>query len=236
MRNIILCVAFAAAAAFATCTDSLYMASYIYEPGEFEQAYQSSADDAALAEIRPLSDDTIYLYLPNISPRVRRFVIENRGYLARFDRLILDLRGNYGGQLAEAYVIADIFLENGDIIGHESGRFSFLNREIKARGVREISFESIVIMQNAQTASAAESLILALSANLDNVTLVGETSYGKATAQIVLPLKDGFSMNASVLSLRGPNGENINEVGIKPDIEYSGKSMLEFVTALRGGY
>ncbi|MCL2853498.1 MAG: S41 family peptidase [Defluviitaleaceae bacterium] len=209
-----------------------YTAANPYSPDEFRQVRQTFRDDAANAEARPVSDNTIYLHLPNISPYVRRFVMDNRDNIARFDRLILDLRGNYGGQLADAYRIADMFLADGDIIGHESGRLPFLNREITAHGSRDFEFDSIIILQNSFTASAAESLILALTANLDNVTLVGETTFGKGTAQIILPLRDGYSVRTTVMTLRGPNGESIDALGIEADIRYTGVTMLDFALAL----
>ena len=232
--KILLCVTLAFFLLVAACANRSYTAAYLYNPGEFDQLRLAAREDAARAEKRLISDDTVYLYLPNISPDVRRFVVGIRGELARFERLILDLRGNYGGQLAEAYRIADMFLNDGDIIGYESGRFPFLDREIVARGGRAFEFESIVIIQNAGTASAAESLILALIANLDNVTLVGETTFGKGSAQIVLPLRDGYSMIAPVLTLSGPGGESIDTAGIAPNIEYTGvETMLDFVLALK---
>ena len=228
-----LCAALVVFLVAAACANRGYMAAYRQRPGEFEQLRLAATEDANRAEKRPVSDDTVYLYLPNISPDVRRFVAGIRGELMRFERLILDLRGNYGGQLAEAYRIAEMFLEDGDIIGHERGRFPFLNREIVARGGRAFEFESIIIIQNAGTASAAESLILALIANLDNVTLVGETTFGKGTAQIVLPLRDGYSIIARVLTLSGPTGESIDTAGITPNVEYAGvETMLDFVLAL----
>jgi len=213
--------------------DDIY--TFLYKPGEFQEIRQIVRTDAARAEIRQISEDTVLMYLPNISPDVRRFVMDNRDKLASFDHLIFDLRGNYGGQLADAYQIADLFLERGEIIAREAGRLPPLNREVRARGSRELEFESIVILQNGRTASASESLILALAGNIDNVTLVGQPTFGKAIAQIVVPLRDGFQMNASVMTLSGPNHEHIHMIGIVPDIEFSGDAagLLDFVLSLR---
>ena len=209
--------------------------TYLYNPGEFQQVQQIVRADAARAEITQISEDTVLMYLPNISPEVRRFVEEHRAKLASFDHLILDLRGNYGGQLADAYQLADMFLQRGEIIAFEAGRLAVLNREIRARGTRELEFESITILQNGRTASASESLILALTGNLDNVTTVGRTTFGKGIAQVVVPLRDGFSMRASVMTLYGPNNESIHLSGIAPDIEFLGDAadLLGFVLEMR---
>jgi len=196
--------------------------TYIYNPGEFQQVQQIVRADAARAEITQISEDTVLMYLPNITPEVRRFVEDNRAKLASFDHLIFDLRGNYGGQLADAYQIADMFLERGEIIANEAGRLPLLNREVRARGTRDFEFDTIIILQNGRTASASESLILALQGNLDNVTTVGQPTFGKAIAQVVVPMRDGFSMRASVMTLSGPNHESIHLTGIVPDIEFSG--------------
>ena len=80
--------------------------------------------------------------------------------------------------------------------------------------------DSIVILQNENTASAAEVLIGALKDNLkDKITTVGTTTYGKGTEQVSIPFEDGTSLKYTIAQWKTPNGTSINNKGFKPDIE-----------------
>lgn len=202
--------------------------THLHMPGQYRRIRDIIAADGARAEIRSLDERTVYLYLPNISGVTRRFVVDNIALLSQYERLVLDLRGNYGGELANAYRIADLFLDNGSIIALERGRMAALNRDIMARAPRLLDFSEVVILQDSRTASAAESLIQALYYNIE-VIIAGEKSFGKGTAQVVLPLQHGYSIQATVLRLYGPSGRSINGVGIPPDMPLDAEKLPYYV-------
>ena len=173
---------------------------------------------ARTAAVQALSDDTVRLYIPNISAITRRFVFDHRDYLAGYSNLVLDLRNNSGGLLSEFHRIAGLFLDDGYVIAHEYTRLSFFTRTIYSRGDAFFDFDHIIILQNRNTASAAEGLILALTANLPNVITIGETSFGKGIGQVTLPLTGSYAVRATVMRLYGPNREWIHEIGIEANI------------------
>ena len=173
---------------------------------------------ARRVSITPLTDDTVKLYIPNISSYTRTFVFDHREELARFPNLVLDLRGNYGGWLADFHRIADLFVPRGAVLAMEETRMPFFTRTITSRNDSFFEFENIIILQNRQTASAAEGLIMALKHHVPNVVSVGETTFGKGIGQVTIPLTAGYAVRATVLLVLGPEGESIHMTGIDPHI------------------
>ncbi|MGD9947593.1 MAG: S41 family peptidase [Desulfobulbus sp.] len=128
--------------------------------------------------------------------------------------LLLDLRGNQGGSLIDARKCADFFVEQGRVL------FRLRDRE----GERDISAEhpvlinnSMVILQDGATASAAEAFILALSAN-HRARSAGATSYGKGLAQRFLPLDDGPALRLTYAEILAPDGAAYDGRGLNPDL------------------
>jgi carboxyl-terminal processing protease len=129
--------------------------------------------------------------------------------------LILDLRGNYGGLFTNAVEIADMFLENGDIV-------SIVNRD-KDRRVysahRGVAFgRPMVLLIDGGSASASEILSGALKDNR-RATLVGSQSFGKGLVQKINTLSNGAGMNITISKYFTPNGTDINKKGIEPDVK-----------------
>ncbi|MCL2399280.1 MAG: S41 family peptidase [Defluviitaleaceae bacterium] len=199
--------------------------TYLYSPSQFRVSREIEREDAGLVHFEALTDEVGYLFIPNIHSYTRRFVNDNRSEIAQFPYLILDLRGNYGGLLADFYRIADLFVEHGASVGYERTRWPIFTSHIEGRRVPYFNFEHIIILQNERTASAAEGLILALQGNLPNVTSIGTTTFGKGIGQVTIPLIGGSAIRASVLLVEGPGSESIHNVGITPDIFYDGDAL-----------
>ncbi|MCL2350441.1 MAG: S41 family peptidase, partial [Defluviitaleaceae bacterium] len=141
--------------------------TFLYTPTErddLDERIRRRAEGARMEEVAP---GVVQLVLPNISPYIEDFVFNNRDDLNSFDNLILDLRGNNGGELAVSQAIAGLFLERRAIVGTEQARMDFwpFTRARRSRGAQFFEFDNIVILQNHRTASAAESLIAALQYN-----------------------------------------------------------------------
>ena len=205
--------------------------TYLYSPRQFQAARAQERSDARRVRYEALTENVMYLYIPNIHRYSRRFVQANRTEIATLPNLILDLRGNYGGMLLDFHHIANLFLGQGDSIGYERTRWPIFTNHITGRNEPYFNFDQIIILQNQNTASAAEGLILALRENLPNVTIIGDTSFGKAVGQVSVPLTGGSAIRASVLLVEGPEGQSIHKVGIEPDIVYTG-DQLEFALEL----
>jgi len=192
--------------------------TYLYAPHEFSEARETDREIAKESTAYALNDDTVYLYLPNISRTSRKFVYEHREYLSSYENIVLDLRGNYGGWIPDFHKIANLFLPSGAVLNHQITRHAFLTRVITSNSNAYFNFKKIIILQDKNTASAAESLLMALRENLPNVTTIGQTTFGKGTGQITIPLTGSYAVRATVLQVPGPSRQNIHYIGIAPDI------------------
>lgn len=192
--------------------------TYLYAPQEIQHVRETDRVIARRATVEALTEDTVFLFIPNISRITREFVYDNREYMAQYSNLVLDLRGNYGGWLADFHRIAGLFTPQGVTLSYEVTRLPMFTRTITSRGDTFFEFENIIILQNRRTASAAESLIMALQEHTPGVVLLGETTFGKGTGQVTIPLTRGYAIRATVLDVLGPNGRSIHLTGIDPDI------------------
>ncbi len=132
--------------------------------------------------------------------------------------LIIDLRNNYGGIIANAVEMADSMFRNGNIVNIKSkGKIKYKIYSDKDAGFTE---KPIVILVNNRTASAAEILAGALKYNL-NAVLIGENTYGKNAIQHVIPLANNTGLIITSEKYILPNGEDIQDKGITPDYVYT---------------
>ena len=132
------------------------------------------------------------------------------------DSLILDLRNNSGGELNTATNIINLFVGKNKIIYQTEERNG--NRDITYASGKEDKTYPIVILTNKNTASASEILTAALKDDLGAIS-IGENTYGKGTVQTMLKTKTGDQYKITTRKWLTPNGNWINEEGIKPDIE-----------------
>jgi len=133
-------------------------------------------------------------------------------------KVILDMRNNPGGYLDAAVNMAGKMIPKGNIVVIEENSRG-KRKEIYAKGGDVLSRMETVVLINMGSASASEILAGALRENRDNVTVVGETSYGKGSVQEFINLPQGTAVKITVSKWLTPKGEQINEKGIKPDIE-----------------
>jgi len=129
--------------------------------------------------------------------------------------LIIDLRSNPGGILDEVVAIADYLLPDCEIV-------STLNNEGKKIIYKSSDTQSIdlpiIILTNENSASASEILAGAIKDN-NKGKIVGKTTFGKGTVQEVISLSDGSILKVTTSKYYTPSGEEINKVGIAPDVE-----------------
>jgi carboxyl-terminal processing protease len=130
--------------------------------------------------------------------------------------IILDLRNNYGGLLSNAVQMADMMLSKKKILDIKSrGKTKY---EIFSDEQSIFKEKPIIILVNEKTASAAEILTGALKDNLE-VYVVGENTFGKNTIQYIVPMANRTGLVITSDKYILPNGEDISEIGIKPDIK-----------------
>lgn len=143
--------------------------------------------------------------------------------------LVLDLRNNPGGSLDTAVKMADLFIEEGDIVRVEGRNEDPRVHQAKKEGTlftgnRQIP---IVVLVNENSASASEILASALQDHRRAV-VIGERSFGKGSVQRLYPMESGSSrLRLTTAKYIRPNGKNIHrfpdskeqdEWGVVPDV------------------
>ncbi len=131
------------------------------------------------------------------------------------DAIVLDLRGNPGGDVDEALVVADLFIDAG-ILTRTRGRGGRILREERAHAAGTDTATALVVLQDRHTASAAELLTAALRDN-GRARSIGERSYGKGTVQEVMGLPDGSVLKLTIARYFSPKDQVIDGVGLEPD-------------------
>ena len=129
--------------------------------------------------------------------------------------LIIDLRSNPGGNLSTVCEIARMLLPKGLIVYTEDKYGK--REEYTCNGQNEIDVP-LVVLTNGYSASASEILAGAVK-DYGIGKLVGTTTYGKGIVQKVINLSDGSAMKITVSTYYTPNGNNIHQIGIDPDVE-----------------
>lgn len=129
--------------------------------------------------------------------------------------LILDLRGNPGGNLSTVCDIARLMLPEGLIVYTEDKNGE--REEYSCDGTHQME-EELVVLVDGNSASASEILAGAVK-DYGIGTLVGTTTFGKGIVQRIMRLSDGSAVKLTVSNYYTPNGNNIHKIGIEPDVE-----------------
>lgn len=128
--------------------------------------------------------------------------------------LILDLRGNPGGNLLSVVSIAKMLLPEGLIVYTEDRDGHRV--EYKCDGTKELEVPMVVLVDG-NSASASEILAGAIK-DYGIGTLLGTTTFGKGIVQRPVELSDGSAVKLTISSYYTPNGTNIHGIGIEPDV------------------
>ena len=131
------------------------------------------------------------------------------------EKLIVDLRDNPGGLLTSVCDILREILPKGRIVYTED---KYGKREEETcDGEKELDIP-LAVLVNESSASASEIFAGAVQ-DYEIGKIVGTTTYGKGVVQELRPLNDGSAVKLTISNYYTPNGNSINKVGIKPDIE-----------------
>ena len=128
--------------------------------------------------------------------------------------LIIDLRSNPGGNLSTVCEICRMVLPKGKIVYTED---KYGKRdEYTCDGVRALQVPCVVLV-NGYSASASEIMAGAMKDH-GIATIMGTTTFGKGIVQRVIALSDGSAVKLTVSKYYTPNGNDIHEKGIEPDV------------------
>jgi len=138
----------------------------------------------------------------------------------KMEALVLDLRSNPGGLLKSAIEVAQLFLRKDDLIVTTRGRKG-VTEEVQTRAGGQWHFVDfpMVVLVNGGSASASEIVAGALRDNRRAI-LLGTTTFGKGSVQSLIPLSSDqkSALRLTVARYYTPNGRQIHEKGIDPDI------------------
>jgi carboxyl-terminal processing protease len=128
---------------------------------------------------------------------------------------VLDLRGNPGGVLDAGIAIARMWLPKGILVSIQERD---LPRETLSASNQALTTRPLVVLVDHESASASEVLAAALQDN-KRAVLVGTTTFGKGLVQSFEPLSDSSGVLVTIAKYFTPKGQNIQKVGIVPDVE-----------------
>lgn len=139
----------------------------------------------------------------------------NKMKQANVKGLVLDLRGNPGGELNAAVDVSSEWLPRGTLVLQEK-RGNTVVDSLDATGDNTLQGIPTVVLIDEGSASASEITAGALHDNRA-AYVIGTKSYGKGVVQQLINFKDGSQLKVTVASWYRPNGQNINKKGITPD-------------------
>jgi carboxyl-terminal processing protease len=127
--------------------------------------------------------------------------------------IVFDLRGNPGGLVTEAQLVASAFLPDGRIVTTR-GR-SVPTRTLNATGDPVAPKTPLIVLVNRDSASAAEIVAGALQ-DRGRARLVGSRTFGKGVFQEIIDLSNGGALDITAGQYFTPSGRNLGGKGTKP--------------------
>lgn len=148
-------------------------------------------------------------------------ILEAEQKVANIDRLVFDITDNGGGYLDQMSKIAKLFLQRDDVVYVSKDRDGKVVDIDKQSSLPAYEIDDIRIVVNGRSASASETLTLALQQNV-NAKVYGYQTYGKGIAQTFFNFADGSVMRYTYAKVYAPDQSTcIHDVGIAPDVNMS---------------
>ena len=172
---------------------------------------EALGDGIGYARLRHFQEDT--------SRELKRQLddLKKRGSL---NGLVLDLRQNPGGLLEQSVEVNDLFIRKGTLVVTESeGRRN--RQSYEADGDAPFADLPVAVLVDGGSASAAEIVAGALKGD-DRAPLIGETTFGKGTVQVMYEVGEEPAKGALKLTIAQyltPGDISIQGVGVTPDLQ-----------------
>jgi carboxyl-terminal processing protease len=133
-------------------------------------------------------------------------------------QIVLDLRGNPGGYVTAARVVASQFIGSGTIFWEQDAKGNQTPSDAIPGGVATDPSIHVVALIDRGSASASEIVAAALQ-DTGRATLVGQRSFGKGTVQQWQELPgEGGAFRLTIARWLSPDKRWIHNVGIEPDV------------------
>lgn len=135
--------------------------------------------------------------------------------------LVLDLKGNGGGLVNQAYKVANTFLSSGQTVFTQVGRLDGVTEAYQAENPNPETLP-LVVLVNRNSASASEILAGALQDH-DRALIVGENTFGKGLVQNPFILDYGSMLLLTIAKYQTPSGRLIQR-------DYSDGNLYDYYT------
>ncbi|MFQ5700491.1 MAG: S41 family peptidase [Acidobacteriota bacterium] len=172
-------------------------------------------------EHRRLSDNVGYIAVTNLDdPQAEKDIHKAAEDLASADGLILDLRGNQGGN-ADTAQISGVFLNPetplGKIVGQKAQTIQKATPPAGREGPVIAEDKPMVVLVDRNTASSAEILAGSLRESR-NAVVIGEKTFGKSGVQMTLLLPGGTIVLVEGAEHENRSGQMYTGHGLQPDV------------------
>lgn len=129
---------------------------------------------------------------------------------------IIDLRDNPGGYLNSALSLAGYFIGGQTALQTKDGSGDYVTYP----GIKHqvLMSEPTMFLVNENSASASE-ILTSVVKDYDKATILGNRTYGKGSVQSMFNLSDGSVLKMTIAKFFSPYGNEINGVGVNPDIK-----------------
>lgn len=126
------------------------------------------------------------------------------------DGLIFDLRWNGGGLLNQAVQVASLFLGKNKLLVYTQGRTDDQQKKFFSQGDAIYGEGPLVVLVDAQTASASEIVAGAIQ-DWDRGVVVGDTTFGKGLVQQLYEMSDDITLKLTTAKYYIPSGRCIQK-------------------------
>ena len=130
--------------------------------------------------------------------------------------VVLDLRNNPGGLLDQSIVLADAFLDDGEIVSVR-GRTTSNQRSFLASDGDLAAGIPMIILVNGGSASASEIVASSLKHH-NRATIMGTQTFGKGSVQTIIPMPREGALRLTTALYYGADGHTIQARGVLPNI------------------
>ena len=191
-----------------------------------------------------VNDEIGYITLTTFTQKAGANVRDALIELRKNDNLkgvIFDLRGNGGGLLNEAVEVANVFIDDDELVVSTRGKVKEWDRDFKTSSKPVDLDIPLVVLTDKGSASASE-IVSGVIQDLDRGVVIGQKSYGKGLVQNTVDVGYNSRVKVTIAKYYIPSGRCIQAVSYKngepieiPDNEKAKFKTRNGRTVLDGG-
>ena len=130
--------------------------------------------------------------------------------------IVLDLRNNPGGSFDQAVEVASLLMDGSEIVSSRGNSDEDTQNWVADAGDL-LDGLPVVLLVNGGTAAAAE-IVAGAFKDSSRAILLGENTFGKGSAQTIIPMGDFGFVQLTTSHYYTPDGVSIDDAGIAPEI------------------